>query len=116
MGWAIKPWGFRKLLKYISDTYKPKGGIIVTENGIATDENSLAEMSLDYKEKRVPYVSEYINEMRNAVVLDGVEVRGYFYWSLFDNFEWSFGNDKRFGLVRVDYQTLERTPKPIASW
>ncbi len=54
--------------------------------------------------------------MRKAIVLDKVDVRAYFYWSFFDNFEWSFGNEKRFGLIRVDYATQERTVKPVARW
>ena len=95
---------------------KEATAVIATENGIATEEPTIQVMSADLNSKRVPFVSSYLSEMRKAIVLDKVNVTGYFYWSLFDNFEWSFGNDKRFGLVRVDYKTFERTTKPLARW
>jgi len=114
MRWAIAPWGFRKLLNYIQDKWSPEGGIIVTENGLATDEDTEEKMSGDTM--RVPFFKAYLKEMHQAMEIDKVDVRGYYAWSFMDNFEWSFGNDKRFGLVRVDYDTLERTPKPIAKW
>ena len=52
----------------------------------------------------------------HSAIEQGADVRGYIVWSLLDNFEWSFGYDKRFGLVHVDYDTLERRPKNSASW
>ncbi len=116
MRWAVAPWGFRKLLTYIQEKWNPAGGIIVTENGLATNEQTADLMEADKNSTRIPFFKEYISEMHKAMTLDGADVRGYYAWSFLDNFEWSFGNDKRFGLVRVDYETLERTPKPVAYW
>ena len=61
-------------------------------------------------------MSEYVEEMRLALVEDGVDMRGYFGWSLLDNYEWSDGYSKRFGLFFVDYATQVRTPKKVARW
>jgi beta-galactosidase len=114
MGWAVVPWGFRKLLAYIQREYRPSGGIIVTENGLAAHEPTLDAALAD--RTRVPFYEGYVSEMRKAMVEDGADVRGYFLWSLMDNFEWSFGYEKRFGLYFVDYTTQERTSKPAAAW
>lgn len=113
MGWSIVPWGFQKLLLYIHEQYQPEGGIIVTENGLATREDSVKAMQKDTL--RVEYLSSYLHAMHQAME-QGADVRGYFLWSLMDNFEWAFGFTKRFGLYYVDYETLERTPKPAAKW
>ena len=84
----------------------------VTENGAAYDDTVVGEGG----ETRVPDADRtaFLRAHLDAV-LDardsGVDVRGYFYWSLFDNFEWAWGYDKRFGIVRVDYDTQERTVK-----
>ena len=59
--------------------------------------------------QRIDFMRRYLLELERAIA-DGVDVRGYFYWSLLDNFEWAYGYDKRFGLVRVDYPTQPRTP------
>lgn len=66
--------------------------------------------------RQVTYISEYTEQMRLAMDEDGVDVRGYFGWSLFDNYEWADGYSKRFGLFFVDYETQERTPKLAAHW
>lgn len=115
MDWPIVPWGFRKLLEYIQKTYANPGGIIVTENGLASKEPSL-EVAMD-NPQRVRFYREYLKEMHAAMNGPGkADVRGYFLWSLMDNFEWAFGYSKRFGLHYVDYETLKRTPKPAALW
>ena len=77
--------------------------VYVTENGIATDDDS----------RRVAYIDEALAEVRRALA-DGVDVRGYFHWSLLDNFEWTFGYAQRFGLIEVDRETFARSPKPSA--
>ena len=106
MRWAVAPWGLRKLLNHIQEQYNPRGGIIITENGLAVDNDS----------ERIPFFQGYLGEVRKSIVEDKCDVRGYLAWSLLDNFEWSFGNEKRFGSVHVDYETKKRTPKEVAGW
>jgi beta-glucosidase len=79
--------------------------ILVTENGIAT--------AID--EKRIAYIDTALREVLNCRA-EGIDVRGYLYWSLLDNFEWAFGYAPTFGLVAVDRQTFMRQPRPSASW
>jgi beta-glucosidase len=79
--------------------------IIVTENGIGTDKD----------EERIEYVERALQGVLRALD-DGIEVRGYTYWSLLDNFEWALGYEPTFGLVAVDRSTFTRTPKPSAAW
>lgn len=116
MGWSVVPFGFRKLLLYIQKRYSPPGGIIVTENGLASKESTIEEMRKDTL--RIEYYNGYIRAMHEAMNAQegAADVRGYFLWSLMDNFEWSFGYEKRFGLFYVDYTTLERIPKPAVEW
>lgn len=114
MGWAIVPWGLRKLLAYIQKEYAPSGGIIITENGLAAHEPNLSAARNDAM--RISYYKNYISEAHKAIEDDKVDLRGYFLWSLMDNFEWAFGYSKRFGLYYVDYKTLEREPKPAVAW
>lgn len=113
MGWAIVPRGFSRLLTYISDTYNPKGGILVTENGLAVKEDTLDEVHSN--NLRLSYYQRYIGAVHEAIQ-NGADVRGYLLWSFLDNFEWAYGYSKRFGLFHVDYQTLARTPKPAVQW
>jgi beta-glucosidase len=79
--------------------------ILVTENGIGTADDP----------QRVAYVSEALAGVHRCLA-DGVDVRGYFYWSLLDNFEWVLGYGPTFGLVEVDHATFERRGKPSAQW
>ena len=79
--------------------------LVVTENGISTTDD----------EERIRFVSEALAAAHRCLA-DGVDVRGYFYWSLFDNFEWTLGYGPKFGLVEVDREGFERRPKPSASW
>jgi beta-glucosidase len=65
--------------------------------------------------KRTDYLKEHIAAISDAIDM-GVDVRGYFVWSLLDNFEWAWGYSRRFGIVRVDYETLERTIKDSGRW
>lgn len=110
------PWGFRKLMNWIHARY---GGIPITvsENG-CTDPADMVNRSDDVA--RIDYLREYLSAMRSAIEEDGVDVRGYFVWSLLDNVEWSDGTATRFGLYRVDNDgpnaTLRRTPKASALW
>jgi beta-glucosidase len=96
MGWEIYPEGLYRLLKLVSRyTSKP---IYITENGLADDGDT----------KRAGFIEDHLRVLNKAVA-DGINVKGYFYWSLLDNFEWAFGFEKRFGLYHVDYATQKRT-------
>lgn len=113
MGWCIVPFGMRKTLLWIKERYNPPGGIIVTENGCACAEPTVESAVQDTD--RVNYYESYVTAVHEAIE-QGVDVKGYFAWSLVDNFEWAFGYSKRFGLVRVDYTTQVRTLKASAHW
>ncbi len=108
MGWFVVPWGFRKMLNWIHERYNGLP-IYVTENGTALANNDV-ETAIDDTE-RAEFIQSYTNAMKEAIEEDGVDVRGYFCWTLMDNFEWTRGYDMRFGLIFCDFETLERTPK-----
>ena len=107
MGWEIFPEGLTNVLKR---THAYAGGIpqYVTENGMAAPDKDEDGQVQD--DDRIAYIDAHLGAVRDAIEA-GVPVKGYFTWSLLDNFEWSFGYDKRFGIVRVDFDSLERTPK-----
>ncbi|WOO77170.1 Beta-glucosidase 1B [Vanrija pseudolonga] len=107
------PWGFRNMLNYLYKRYgKP---IYVTENGYAVrGESSMSAEQAIRDTDRVNYYNGYLGALRAAVEEDGVDVRSYYAWSFIDNFEWASGLIPRFGSVRVDYDTFERTPKDSA--
>src|SRR6266699_2548966 len=83
--------------------------IYISENGTSSDDNLAADGNV-YDLDRIMYLRNYLTQLQRATA-EGVPVRGYFLWSLMDNFEWIYGFDKRFGLYRVDFDTLRRTPK-----
>jgi beta-glucosidase len=113
MGWGIVPDRFTELLVRLDRDY-PGLPLVVTENGAAfRDEPDAAGFVRD--EDRTAYLASHIAAVA-AARQAGADVRGYFAWSLMDNFEWSYGYDKRFGLVHVDYETQVRTPKQSALW
>ncbi|KIY94599.1 beta-glucosidase [Monoraphidium neglectum] len=114
MGWGVHPEGIRRVLNYIQAEYNPRGGIIVTENGVAVEEAGVAEALKDIE--RAVYLKRYLTEVHKAVVKDDVNVRGYFVNSLLDSFEWGHGFTKKFGLHYVNFETLERVPKMSANW
>ncbi|KFK24361.1 hypothetical protein AALP_AAs73986U000100, partial [Arabis alpina] len=111
----IHPEGFRKMLNYLKDRY-PNVPIFITENGyghLQKPETTVKELLNDTK--RIQFMSGYLDALQGAM-RDGANVKGYFAWSLLDNFEWLNGYKLRFGLFHVDYTTLKRTPKQSASW
>jgi beta-glucosidase len=113
MGWGIAPSGLTAVLVELNDRY-PGLPMILTENGCALDDQPDADGSYDDRE-RIAYLREHIRAL--LVAMDrGVDVRGYFVWSLLDNFEWSWGYTKRFGLFAVEAKTGRRLPKASASW
>ncbi|GGX55817.1 GH1 family beta-glucosidase [Saccharospirillum salsuginis] len=110
MGWEVYPRGLTELLVDLDRTYSLPP-LIITENGMAG--NDRVENGRVHDEQRCRYYNSHLNAVHDAIE-QGVDVRGYFAWSLMDNFEWAFGYDKRFGLVHVDYPTQQRTLKDSA--
>jgi len=111
MGWEVYPDGLRDLLLDFKHRYPGLPPIYITENGMASDDKPVAGRVAD--EQRLRYLNSHVAAVDQAM-RQGVDVRGYFAWSLLDNFEWSYGYEKRFGLVHVDYDTQVRTPKDSA--
>jgi beta-glucosidase len=113
MGWEICAPAFRRMLVKINRDYDLPP-IYITENGAAfTDEVSRDGKIHDAR--RLEYLREHFIQAWQAMQ-DGVDIRGYFVWSLLDNFEWGHGYTKRFGIVRVDYETQQRTIKDSGEW
>jgi len=112
MGWEIYPDGLFELLVSLDDAYDLPP-LYVTENGAAfPDARSNGTV---HDPDRISYVERHVDAIRRAVE-HGVPVHGYFLWSLLDNFEWTHGYSQRFGIVYVDYETLERVPKASYFW
>jgi beta-glucosidase len=88
--------------------------IYITENGASASDQPVADGNV-YDLDRIMYLRNYLTQLQRATS-EGVPVRGYFLWSLMDNFEWVDGYEKRFGLYRVDFNTQRRTPKLSASF
>ena len=108
MGWEIYPDGLHGFLTRLSRDYVGDLPIYVTENGMAWDDN--IENGAVFDPVREKFVSDHIMAAKRAID-DGANVKGFFYWSLLDNYEWAFGYEKRFGMIHVDFETLKRTPK-----
>ncbi|MEH1058684.1 GH1 family beta-glucosidase [Micromonospora sp. CPCC 206171] len=113
MDWEIVPDSFTELLVRLHRDY-PGVPLVITENGAAFDDKPDAD-GFVADDDRVAYLTEHLRAVARARQA-GADVRGYFAWSLLDNFEWAYGYDKRFGIVRVDYDTQRRTPKRSAHW
>ena len=113
MDWAVVPWGLQKLLEWIHERYNSPE-IIITENGCAWDDQIDAQGVVN-DEQRISFIKGYLGACHQAME-DGVNLSGYFLWSLMDNFEWASGYEKRFGMTYVDFETLKRTPKQSALW
>jgi beta-glucosidase len=113
LGWEIMPDDFRDMLIRVGRDY-PGWPIVVTENGSAFDDQPGPDGYVA-DEDRTCYLAAHIAAVAEAREA-GTDIRGYFVWSLLDNFEWAYGYDKRFGIVRVDYDTQQRTPKQSAHW
>jgi beta-glucosidase len=112
VGWEVYPDGLRELLVRLRDEYDPPP-LYVTENGAAFGDTR-RNGTVDDPE-RTSYLERHLDAVARAIA-DGVPVDGYFVWSLLDNFEWARGYAPRFGLVYVDYGTLERVPKQSYHW
>lgn len=105
MGWEIYPEGLHHFLTWVSREYAPDLPLYVTENGMSN-----ADVVDVPDQARIDYLNSHVAAALRAIK-DGVPLRGYTFWSLLDNYEWALGYEKRFGLVHVDFDTLERTPK-----
>jgi beta-glucosidase len=112
MGWEVYPEGLKDLLVRMQRDYELPD-VYITENGAAYPDTrtngSVADPS------RISYLERHLGALRDAIS-EGIPVRGYFLWSLLDNFEWAFGFSRRFGIVYVDFDTLERVPKDSFLW
>jgi beta-glucosidase len=113
MGWEVYPDGLHQLLVRVSRDYAPPA-IYVTENGAAFGDVRVHDGQV-HDPERTAYLQSHIDAVSRAIG-DGAPVKGYFVWSLLDNFEWAHGYSKRFGIVYVDYPTLERVPKASYYW
>jgi beta-glucosidase len=105
MGYEFYPAALGNCLRRAADYTGAAMPLLVTENGIGTADDA----------QRVAYVRQALGGVLDAIE-EGIDVRGYTYWSLLDNFEWAFGYGPRFGLVSVDRTSFARTPKPSAQW
>ena len=111
MDWEVQPDGLRELLVEVEAEYSGPARVklYVTENGAAYDDE-VADDGTVPDQERTAFLREHLGAVLDAID-EGVDVKGYFYWSLLDNFEWAWGYEKRFGIVRVDYDSQERTVK-----
>ncbi|MEV6794110.1 GH1 family beta-glucosidase [Streptomyces sp. NPDC051320] len=112
MGWEIDERGLLELLLRLKDDY-PAVPLYITENGAAFDD--VVQHGEVHDAHRIAYLDGHLRSCVQAISR-GVPLKGYFVWSLLDNFEWSFGYTPRFGIVHVDYATQRRTPKDSARW
>jgi beta-glucosidase len=112
MGWEVYPDGLRDLLVRLHAEYELPD-LYITENGAAFPDSRNNGTVPD--PRRIAYLGDHLDAVASAIA-GGVPVRGYFLWSLLDNFEWAFGYSRRFGIVYVDFETLERVPKDSFAW
>ena len=113
MDWEVYPQGLYNILGRLHFDYGFPA-IYITENGAAFKDQVGSDGQVD-DPARLSYIKRHLEKVHQAIEI-GVPVKGYFAWSLFDNFEWAFGYSKRFGLVYVDYETQQRIPKSSAKW
>ena len=113
MGWPVIPSALTELLLRLERDY---GGVpfVITENGAAFDDELNGDAVVE-DDRRLAYIEGHIEAVARARK-EGVDVRGYYVWSLLDNFEWEHGYEKRFGIVFVDFPTQRRIPKRSALW
>ena len=110
--WAITPSMMYYCTKFIYERYQLP--VYVTENGLSCNDKVFLDGKV-HDPDRIDFLQRYLREFKRAAET-GVDIRGYFHWSLIDNFEWADGYKERFGLFFVDYQTMERQPKDSAFW
>lgn len=114
-GWPVIPKGLTDLLVGFKNRYGDNlPPIFITENGAAINDG-VDEDGKVHDQRRIDYADAHLRAIKDAMD-QGVDVRGYFHWSLLDNFEWAAGNSMRFGLIHTDFDTLKRTPKDSFYW
>ena len=113
MGWEVFPDGLANILTRIYREYAPKA-MVVTESGAAFDDKWNGNDAI-HDQQRIDYLQQHISTVA-GVIRQGVPIKGYVVWSFLDNFEWSEGYRKRFGLVYVDYATQQRIVKESGHW
>jgi len=113
MGWEIHAPALRRLLVRLKRDY-PVPPLYITENGAAFPDQVSPDGRV-HDPRRIAYLRDHLIQARLAIA-DGVDLRGYFVWSLLDNFEWAHGYAKRFGLIYVDYATQQRIVKDSGEW
>jgi len=113
MGWPVVPEGLSELLTRIENDYHP-GPMYVTENGSAFEDTVGPDCAIDDVQRR-HYLMRHLGALKDAIE-GGAPVKGYFAWSLLDNFEWAEGYQRRFGLVHIDYTTQQRRLKNSGKW
>lgn len=109
-GWPVTPYGLLRILRYIQSLDK-KLPLYITENGCANDD--ILSDGRVHDLFRCNYINKHLAICEQAIE-EGINLKGYFVWSFLDNFEWAWGYSQRFGIVHVNYETLERTPKDSA--
>ncbi|HVU65704.1 MAG TPA: GH1 family beta-glucosidase [Ktedonobacteraceae bacterium] len=114
MHWEVYPTALRNLLVWLNQEYAPKA-LYVTENGAAFPDTWDGSSDVINDPLRTAYLHDHIEAVSQAME-QGVPVKGYFVWSLMDNFEWAYGYSKRFGIIYVDYPTQRRILKDSAHW
>jgi beta-glucosidase len=117
MGWPIVPGGLERQLLWVADISKgafgkPEIPIYITENGCACDDKVAGDGRVHDRE-RIEYLKQHLAVCAD-LIKKGMPIKGYYHWSLLDNFEWAHGYTKRFGLAHIDYKTLKRTLKDSA--
>lgn len=113
MGWEVCAPAFRRMLVKIHNDYRLPP-IYITENGAAFKDEVAPDGKI-HDERRLDYLRQHFTQVRLAMQ-EGVDIRGYFVWSLMDNFEWAHGYTKRFGIIHVDYETQKRAIKDSGEW
>ena len=114
MGWTVEPTSLTTLLLRLRRDYGDVP-LVITENGASFEDPPVDGQVVIEDPERVAYLRDHIAAVERAVD-EGVDVRGYYVWSLLDNFEWEYGYDSRFGIVAVDFENQRRAPKRSALW
>jgi beta-glucosidase len=114
-GWPVVPAAMTELLRQLAARYGPAlPPLYITENGCSADDRRAPDGTVD-DQFRIGYLDSHLRALHTAIT-EGIDVRGYFCWTLADNFEWAEGFTQRFGLVHVDHETQARTPKASYAW